>query len=129
MMILKENGFSSNSNSFRYSGGSRDDTSPVASTSNESRYMGERVDTLRKPAGSVAALKELVSGCLNYQLLDECNLFTELCCDALQCTVEGYNLVFQEQPSRPRGSSGKEAYAQVSTSVNECPSNFYMVHD
>uniref|UniRef100_A0A0D3FY81 protein-serine/threonine phosphatase n=1 Tax=Oryza barthii TaxID=65489 RepID=A0A0D3FY81_9ORYZ len=88
MMILKENGFSSNSNSFRYSGGSRDDTSPVASTSNESRYMGERVDTLRKPAGSVAALKEL-------------------------CTVEGYNLVFQEQPSRPRGSSGKEAYAQV----------------
>ncbi|KAF0893477.1 hypothetical protein E2562_025270, partial [Oryza meyeriana var. granulata] len=87
-MILKENGFSNNSNSFRYPGGSRDDILPVASTSNEPRYMAERADSLRKPAGSVAALKEL-------------------------CTVEGYNLVFQEQPSRPDGSSGKEAYAQV----------------
>uniref|UniRef100_A0A0D9W7F4 protein-serine/threonine phosphatase n=1 Tax=Leersia perrieri TaxID=77586 RepID=A0A0D9W7F4_9ORYZ len=84
-MILKENGFSNTSNSFRYPGGSRDDI--LASTSNGSRYMNERVDSLRKPADSVAALKEL-------------------------CTVEGYNLVFQEQPS-PDGSSGKEAYAKV----------------
>jgi len=43
---------------------------PVASTSDESRYMNDRIDNLRKPGGSVAALKELVSCFLNYQLLD-----------------------------------------------------------
>jgi hypothetical protein len=36
-----------------------------------------------------------------------------MCGNILQCTVEGYNLVFQARPS-PDGSVGKETYAQVS---------------
>ncbi|KAL5215663.1 hypothetical protein ABZP36_007064 [Zizania latifolia] len=85
--VLKENDFSNNSNLLRYPGACRDDMLPVASTSNRSKYVSERVDNLRKSAGSVAALKDL-------------------------CTFEGYNLVFQARPS-PDGSSDKEVYAQV----------------
>jgi len=33
--------------------------------------------------------------------------------NTLQCTVEGYNLVFQERPSPADGLVGKESYAQV----------------
>jgi RNA polymerase II C-terminal domain phosphatase-like 1/2 len=87
MTVAKENGFNSYPNSHRYSGSNRDDMLPIASTSDESRYMNDRIDDLRKPGGSVAALKEL-------------------------CTVEGYNLVFQSQPSTD-GSAGKEVRAQV----------------
>ncbi|KAG8082760.1 hypothetical protein GUJ93_ZPchr0014g47118 [Zizania palustris] len=85
--VLKENGFSNNSNLFRYPGACRDDMLPVASTSNRSKYVSERVDNFGKSADSVAALKDL-------------------------CTFEGYNLVFRVQPS-PDGSSDKEVYAQV----------------
>ncbi|CAO2043106.1 unnamed protein product [Urochloa humidicola] len=87
MTVVKENGFNSYPNSHRYPGSNRDDMLPVASTSDGSRYMSDRIDNLRKPGGSVAALKEL-------------------------CTVEGYNLVFQAQPSTD-GSAGKEVCAQV----------------
>ncbi|KAG2567617.1 hypothetical protein PVAP13_7NG336900 [Panicum virgatum] len=87
MTVAKENGFNSYPNSHRYPGSNRDDMLPVASTSDESRYMNDRIDNLRKPGGSVAALKEL-------------------------CTVEGYNLVFLSQPSTD-GSAGKEVGAQV----------------
>ncbi|CAN6235709.1 unnamed protein product [Urochloa humidicola] len=87
MTVVKENDFNSYPNSHRYPGSNRDVMLPVASTSDESRYMNDRIDNLRKPGGSVAALKEL-------------------------CTVEGYNLVFQAQPSTD-GSAGKEVRAQV----------------
>lgn len=87
MTVAKENGFNSNPNSHRYPGSNRDDMLPAASTSDESRYTNDRIDNLRKPGGSVAALKEL-------------------------CKVEGYNLAFQDQPSID-GSAGKEVCAQV----------------
>ena len=70
MTVAKENGFNSYPNSHRYPGSNRDDMLPVASTSDESRYINNRIDNLRKPGGSVAALKELVSCFLNYKLLD-----------------------------------------------------------
>lgn len=76
MTVAEENGFNSYPNSHRYSGSNRDDMLPVASTSDEPRYMNDRIDNLRKPSGSVAALKDLVSGFLNYQLLDNHALLT-----------------------------------------------------
>ena len=115
MTVVKENGFNCYSNSHRYPGSNRDDMLPVASTSDESRYINDRIDNLRKPGGSVAALKELVSCFLNYKLLDNQALLTKGCYGTLQCTVEGYNLVFLSQPSTD-GSAGKEVGAQVSTS-------------
>jgi RNA polymerase II C-terminal domain phosphatase-like 1/2 len=66
--VLKENDFNRHPKSHRYPGSNIYDTLPVASTSDESRYMNDRIDTLRKPGASVAALKELVSCCLNYLL-------------------------------------------------------------
>ena len=60
LTVPKDNGFSSNPTTFKYTG-SRDDMLPVASTSDESRYMHERVYNSSKSASSVAALKELVS--------------------------------------------------------------------
>ncbi|XP_020084692.1 RNA polymerase II C-terminal domain phosphatase-like 1 isoform X3 [Ananas comosus] len=85
---VKENGFVSNSNSFGFPASTRDDFLPIASTSDESRFMDQRIDGSRKIT-AVAALKEL-------------------------CTAEGFNLVFQAQPSPSDGSLGKgEAYAQV----------------
>ncbi|GJN26951.1 hypothetical protein PR202_gb14920 [Eleusine coracana subsp. coracana] len=81
---LKENGFNSYSNSHR--GSNRDDRLQVASTSEESGYINGRIDNIRRPSGSVSALKEL-------------------------CTVEGYSLVFQAQPSTDV-SAGK-VHAQV----------------
>ncbi|OQU82010.1 RNA polymerase II C-terminal domain phosphatase-like 1 isoform X2 [Sorghum bicolor] len=85
--VLKENDFNRHPKSHRYPGSNIYDTLPVASTSDESRYMNDRIDTLRKPGASVAALKEL-------------------------CAVEGYNLDFHAQPSAD-GSVGKEIRAQV----------------
>ncbi|KAF8704039.1 hypothetical protein HU200_031524 [Digitaria exilis] len=87
MTVAEESGFNSYPNSHRYSGSNRDDMLPVASTSDEPRYMNDRIDNLRKPGGSVAALKDL-------------------------CMIEGYNLVFRAQPSTD-GSAGTEARAQV----------------
>lgn len=66
--FLKENDFNRHPKSHRYPGSNIYDTLPVASTSDESRYMNDRIDTLRKPGASFAALKELVSCCLHYQL-------------------------------------------------------------
>lgn len=88
LTVQKDNGFSSNPTSFKYTGSSRDDMLPVASTSDESRYMHERVYNSTKSASSVAALKEL-------------------------CTAEGYNLVFQAQPSPSDSSTGREVHAQI----------------
>ncbi|PNT69120.1 RNA polymerase II C-terminal domain phosphatase-like 1 isoform X2 [Brachypodium distachyon] len=85
---VNENGFGSNQNFFGYSESNRNDRLPVASTSEESRFMKTGENNSRKTGGSVAALKEL-------------------------CTVEGYNLVFQARPSPPDGSVSKETYAQV----------------
>ncbi|XP_066349408.1 RNA polymerase II C-terminal domain phosphatase-like 1 isoform X5 [Miscanthus floridulus] len=84
--FLKENDFNRHPKSNRYPGSNIYDTLPVASTSAESRYMNDRIDTLRKPGASFAALKEL-------------------------CTVEGYNLDFHAQPSVD-GSVDKEIRAQ-----------------
>uniref|UniRef100_A0ACD5USP8 Uncharacterized protein n=1 Tax=Avena sativa TaxID=4498 RepID=A0ACD5USP8_AVESA len=86
--VPKDNGFSSNPTSFKYTGSSRDDMLPVSSTSDESRYMHERVYNSTKSSSSVAALKEL-------------------------CTAEGYNLVFQAQPSPSDNSTGNEVHAQI----------------
>ena len=77
--------------------------------------MNDRIDTLRKPGASFAALKELVSCCLHYQLQDNYNHLSKVCCGTLQCTVEGYNLDFHAEQSAD-GSVGKEIRAQVSTS-------------
>lgn len=85
--FLKENDFNRHPKSHRYPGSNIYDTLPVASTSDESRYMNDRIDTLRKPGASFAALKEL-------------------------CTVEGYNLDFHAEQSAD-GSVGKEIRAQV----------------
>lgn len=74
MTVLMDDGFSSNPNSFKYTGSDGDNIVPVASTSDVSRYMHERVDNSTKSAGSVAALKELVSSCFNCQLLNKCAL-------------------------------------------------------
>ena len=65
MTFLKENDFNRHPKSNRYPGSNIYDTLPVASTSDESRYMNDRIDTLRKPGASFAALKELVSCCLH----------------------------------------------------------------
>ncbi|CAM0903666.1 unnamed protein product [Alopecurus aequalis] len=75
LTVPKDNGFSSNPTAF-------------ASTSDESRYMHERVYNSTKSASSVAALKEL-------------------------CTAEGYSLVFQAQPSPSDSSTGNEVHAQI----------------
>ncbi|CAM0945084.1 unnamed protein product [Alopecurus aequalis] len=88
MTDVNEDGFGSNPNLFGYSENMRNNILPVASTSEESRFIKMGENNSRKPGGSVAALKEL-------------------------CTVEGYNLVFQARPSAPDGSVGKETYAQV----------------
>ncbi|XP_044967258.1 RNA polymerase II C-terminal domain phosphatase-like 1 isoform X2 [Hordeum vulgare subsp. vulgare] len=88
MAVSKDDGFSSNPNKFKYTGNDGDDIVPVASTSDGSRYMHERVDNSTKSAGSVAALKEL-------------------------CTAEGYNLVFQVQPSPLDSLTRKEIHAQI----------------
>nr|CAD1844371.1 unnamed protein product [Ananas comosus var. bracteatus] len=81
---VKENGLVSNSNSFGFPASTRDDFLPIASTSDESRFMDQRIDGSRKIT-AVAA-----SG------------------------TKGFNLVFQAQPSPSDGSLGKgEAYAQV----------------
>ncbi|KAL6903739.1 hypothetical protein ACP4OV_004552 [Aristida adscensionis] len=85
--VLKENAFNSYSNLHRYSGGNRDDVLPAASTSDESRYINNGIDSSRNPGGCVAALKNL-------------------------CIVEGYNLGFQAQQSTD-GSEGNEVHAQV----------------
>ncbi|KAF7017367.1 hypothetical protein CFC21_030820 [Triticum aestivum] len=88
MTVPMDDGFSSNPNSFKYTGIDGDNIVPVASTSDGSRYMHERVDNSTKSAGSVAALKEL-------------------------CTAEGYNLVFQAQPSPLDSLTRKEVHAQI----------------
>ncbi|KAM3388267.1 hypothetical protein ACQJBY_010817 [Aegilops geniculata] len=88
MTVPMDDGFSSNPNSFKYTGIDGDNIVPVASMSDGSRYMHERVDNSTKSAGSVAALKEL-------------------------CTAEGYNLVFQVQPSPLDSSTRKEVHAQI----------------
>ncbi|KAM0848437.1 hypothetical protein ACQ4PT_054380 [Festuca glaucescens] len=88
MSDMNEDGFGSNPNLFGYSENTRNDILPIASTSEESRYMKMGENNSRKTGGSVAALKEL-------------------------CTIEGYNLVFQARPSPSDGSVGKETYAQV----------------
>ncbi|KAG8060117.1 hypothetical protein GUJ93_ZPchr0002g23874 [Zizania palustris] len=51
MSDMKENGFGINPNFFGYPGSTRDDVLPIASTSEESRFV--------KTGGSIAALKEL----------------------------------------------------------------------
>ncbi|KAG1355157.1 RNA polymerase II C-terminal domain phosphatase-like 1 [Cocos nucifera] len=85
----KENGFISDSNSFGYPVYARDDLLGVASTSEESRFMDLRLEGSKKSTASVAALKEL-------------------------CTIEGFNLIFQAQPSPSTDSVSKgEVYAQV----------------
>ncbi|KAF7002626.1 hypothetical protein CFC21_018088 [Triticum aestivum] len=88
MTVPVDDGFSSNPNSFKYRGIDGDNIVPVASTSDGSRYMHERVDNSTKSAGSVAALKEL-------------------------CTAEGYNLVFQAQPSPSDSLRREEVHAQI----------------
>ncbi|KAL6651088.1 hypothetical protein ACP70R_010013 [Stipagrostis hirtigluma subsp. patula] len=88
--VLKDNAFNSYSNSYSYSGSNRDDVLPVASTSDMPRYMNDRIDNSRNSGGSVAALKEL-------------------------CIVEGYNLIFQAQPSVD-GSAVNKVHAQVEIS-------------
>nr|XP_029119740.1 RNA polymerase II C-terminal domain phosphatase-like 1 isoform X2 [Elaeis guineensis] len=85
----KENGFISDPNSFGYPAYVRDDLLGVASTSEESRFLDLRLEGSKKSTASVAALKEL-------------------------CTIEGFNLIFQPQPSASTDSVGKgEVYAQV----------------
>ncbi|XP_038982808.1 RNA polymerase II C-terminal domain phosphatase-like 1 isoform X2 [Phoenix dactylifera] len=86
---IKENGFTSDLNSFGYPACARDDVLPVASTSEESRLMDQRLEGPNKTAAAVAALKDL-------------------------CTIKGFNLVFQAQSSPSAGSVSKgEVYAQV----------------
>jgi hypothetical protein len=90
MTVAKEIGFNSNPNLRRYPGSNRDDMLPVASTSDESRYMNDRIDNLRKSGGSVAALKELVSCFLNYQLLDNYYaLLTKVCFGTFSVRLKG----------------------------------------
>jgi RNA polymerase II C-terminal domain phosphatase-like 1/2 len=61
MTDMKENGFGSNTNIFGYPGNSRDDVLPIASTSEETRFVKMGENNSRKAGGSIAALKELVS--------------------------------------------------------------------
>lgn len=90
MTDLKENGFSSNRNFFGYSGNNRDDILPVPSTSEESRFMKMEENNSRKTGGSVAALKELVSCFLNYQLLDNYYaLLTKVCFGTFSVRLKG----------------------------------------
>ncbi|XP_073101362.1 RNA polymerase II C-terminal domain phosphatase-like 1 isoform X2 [Elaeis guineensis] len=86
---IKENGFISDLNSFGYPACARDDVLPVASTSEESRFMDQRLEGSNKTATSVAVLKEL-------------------------CTIEGFTLGFQAPTSPSASSVSKgEVYAQV----------------
>ncbi|AQK69168.1 hypothetical protein ZEAMMB73_Zm00001d015602 [Zea mays] len=86
---MKQDVFGSYRNIFGYSGNTRDDMLALSSTSEESRFMKMEENNFRKTGDSVTTLKEL------------------------QCTVEGYNLVFQACPSLADGLVGKESYAQV----------------
>ncbi|VAI47418.1 unnamed protein product [Triticum turgidum subsp. durum] len=95
MTDVNEDGFGSNPNFFGYSENTRNDILSVASTSEESRFTKTGENNSRITGGSIAALKQL------------------MCESILQCTVEGYNLVFQARPSPLDGSGGKETYAQV----------------
>jgi RNA polymerase II C-terminal domain phosphatase-like 1/2 len=70
MADVNENGFGSNPNLFGYSENMRNDILPVASTSEESRFMKMGENNSRKTGGSVAALKELVSTFSGYWLFD-----------------------------------------------------------
>ncbi|XP_038978339.1 RNA polymerase II C-terminal domain phosphatase-like 1 isoform X2 [Phoenix dactylifera] len=85
----KENGFISDANSSGYPAYARDDLLAVASTSEESRFMDLRLEGSKKSTTSIAALKEL-------------------------CTIEGFSLNFQAQPSPSTDSVSKgEVCTQV----------------
>ncbi|XP_077241726.1 C-terminal domain phosphatase-like 1 isoform X2 [Tasmannia lanceolata] len=88
----KENGFLSDSNSFGYPGFPREEPSPIASASEQSRFLDQRLEGSKTLNHSVSALKEL-------------------------CTTEGLNLLFQPQSPLSTGSSHKgEIYAEAEVS-------------
>lgn len=81
---VKENGFLRDSNSFGYLESTKDDVLPFANTTEEAHLLDQKAEGPNQANATVATLKEL-------------------------CIMEGYNLVFQAQPS-----SGKDGvYAQV----------------
>ncbi|XP_068645447.1 RNA polymerase II C-terminal domain phosphatase-like 1 isoform X2 [Aristolochia californica] len=83
-----ENGFLGDSSSLRHPGFSKDEASPIPSTSEQSRFLNQRLERSNTSVSSVSALKEL-------------------------CMVEGLSLEFQ-QTSLSKGSShDEEVYAEV----------------
>ncbi|KAG9441000.1 hypothetical protein H6P81_016854 [Aristolochia fimbriata] len=83
-----DNGFTSDSSMLRHPGFSKDEALPIPSTSEQSRFLDQRLERSNASVSSVSALKEL-------------------------CTVEGLGLVFQ-QPSVSKGSNPREeVYAEV----------------
>ncbi|KAJ8467876.1 hypothetical protein OPV22_030428 [Ensete ventricosum] len=84
----KEMGLVSDSNSYGYQPCPRNDLLPVASTSEDSRSMDQRLESSRRTSATTS-LKEL-------------------------CVMEGFDLVFRAEPSPSNGSISKgEVSAQV----------------
>ncbi|XP_064935051.1 RNA polymerase II C-terminal domain phosphatase-like 1 [Musa acuminata AAA Group] len=84
----KEMGLLSDSNSYGYQPCPRNDLLPVASTSEDSRSMDQRLESSRRTSATTS-LKEL-------------------------CVMEGFDLVFRAEPSPSNGSISKgEVSAQV----------------
>ncbi|KAJ0968946.1 hypothetical protein J5N97_021823 [Dioscorea zingiberensis] len=86
----KEKGFLNDSNSFGNPAFARDEPPPVASTSEDSRFLDHKLEESKKLTPSVAALKEL-------------------------CTMEGFTLGFQCPPSVSANTADSkgEIHAQV----------------
>ncbi|XP_058084156.1 RNA polymerase II C-terminal domain phosphatase-like 1 isoform X2 [Magnolia sinica] len=84
-----DNGFLRDANSFGYPAFPREDPLPIASTSDQSRFLDQRQEGSLKGMAPVSSLKEL-------------------------CMVEGLSLVFHAQPPLSTLSSHKgEVYAEV----------------
>ncbi|XP_068640149.1 RNA polymerase II C-terminal domain phosphatase-like 1 isoform X2 [Aristolochia californica] len=83
-----ENGFMSDSSLLRHPGFSKDEALPIPSTSEQSRFLDQRLERSNTAVSSISALKEL-------------------------CMVEGLSLDFK-QPALSKGSSfDGEVYAEV----------------
>lgn len=83
-----ENGFVCDSNSFGYPPYPKEESLPIPSTSEQSRFLDQRLEGSKKSLAPVSALKEI-------------------------CLIEGLNLVFQAQTPLSTVSAQGEVHAQA----------------
>lgn len=126
-----ENGSIRDSNSFGYQAFSKEEPFPIASTSQQSRFLDQRLDGPKR-SFTLSTLRDIVRYLefqlwfiyFNYQLLFllflawgwslQHSYMSRIC---FQCTMEGLSLVFKTQSPLPTGSNHQgEVYAQVSIS-------------